>query len=93
MLNNWECIKRRYDKEYIGCSAEGYVSHILSDRLSSRPLGWSLIGADQMARLRVYDANGGDVYELMKRKKKETKKEQRLIELEKRIVKRKVNTK
>ncbi len=46
-----------------------------------------------MARLRVYDANGGDVYELMKRKKKETKKEQRLIELEKRIVKRKVNTK
>ena len=39
VLNNWESIERRYVKEYIGCSAEGHVSHILSARLSSRPLG------------------------------------------------------
>lgn len=69
ILNNWEGIKRGYEKEYIGCSAEGHISHILSSRLSSRPLGWSLTGADQMARLRVYNANGGDIYELMSKKK------------------------
>ena len=26
------------------CSAEGHVSHIYSDRMSSRPLGWSRTG-------------------------------------------------
>ena len=71
ILNNWEGIKRRYEKEYQGCSAEGHISHVLSSRLSSRPLGWSLKGADQMARLRVYDANDGDLYKLMSERKKE----------------------
>lgn len=74
ILKNWEGIVKRYDDEYIGCSAEGHVSHILSDRLSSRPLGWCLLGADQMARLRVYNANGGDIYKLMEQKKKERRK-------------------
>lgn len=92
ILNNWEGIKRRYEKEYIGCSAEGHISHILSSRLSSRPLGWSLTGADQMARLRVYNANGGDIYELMSKKKKEKVKEERIIELEKRLIKKKIRS-
>lgn len=87
ILRNWEGIVRRYDDDYIGCSAEGHVSHILSARLSSRPLGWSIEGADQMARLRVYKTNGGDIYRLMKNKKSESKKEARIIELDKRVVK------
>ena len=92
ILNHWEGIQRGYDKEYIGCSAEGHISHILSSRLSSRPLGWSLIGADQMARLRVYNANGGDIYDLMSERKKERAKEERIIELESRIVKKKIKS-
>lgn len=88
---NWEGIIRRYDEEYIGCSAEGHVSHILSARLSSRPMGWSQIGADQMARLRVYKANGGEIYELLRSNKKETRKEKRIIELDKKIVKNKLD--
>lgn len=92
ILNHWEGILRGYEKEYIGCSAEGHISHILSSRLSSRPLGWSLIGADQMARLRVYDANGGDIYELMSKRKKEKSKEERIIKLENRTVKKKLKT-
>jgi len=28
-----------YNEDYIGCSAEAHVSHLLSDELSSRPLG------------------------------------------------------
>lgn len=66
ILNHWEAIQRQYEPDYIGCSAEGHVSHILSARLSSRPLGWSKVGADQMARLRVYRENGGNLYDLMK---------------------------
>lgn len=90
--NNWEGIERRYDEDYIGCSAEGHISHILSSRLSSRPLGWSLTGADQMARLRVYRANGGNIYELMSQKKEEEKKEKRIFKLDQRVLKRKLKT-
>ena len=45
-----------YHNELItGCSAEGHVSHILSERLSSRPMGWSQTGADRMSKLRCYE--------------------------------------
>ncbi|SEQ43757.1 UPF0236 family transposase-like protein, partial [Butyrivibrio sp. TB] len=54
-----------------GCSAEGHVSHILSDRMSSRPHGWSRIGADKMCRLRAYYKNGGDMLELVRYQKEE----------------------
>lgn len=60
--NNWEGIINRYNEDYIGCSAEGHVSHILADRLSSRPKGWSETGVDQMSRLRAFKANGGNIY-------------------------------
>ena len=53
------------------CSAEGHVSHIYSDRMSSRPLGWSRTGADKMARLRIYRQNKKDILELVRYQKKE----------------------
>ncbi|MBO8132237.1 MAG: ISLre2 family transposase, partial [Candidatus Marinimicrobia bacterium] len=50
ILKNWAGIEAYMkDKDAIGCSAEGHVSHVLADRLSSRPRGWSKIGADQMS--------------------------------------------
>ena len=42
------------------CAAEGHVSHILSARMSSRPMAWSKDGARRIARLRAYYFNGGD---------------------------------
>ena len=41
LLRNFKYIKNGiYYKNYLcGCSAEGHVSHILSGRLSSRPMG------------------------------------------------------
>lgn len=47
------------------CAAEGHVSHVLSARLSSRPMGWSLFGADKMAKLRAYYFSGGDFSRLV----------------------------
>ena len=42
------------------------MSHVFSARMSSRPMGWSLRGADRMSRLRIYVKNGGDLFELAK---------------------------
>lgn len=58
--NQWRGIRarRKYEHLLVGCSAEGHVSHVLSARLSSRPMGWSYLGANQMAHLRVHRENG-----------------------------------
>lgn len=71
--SNWIGIKNAQDELAIGCSAEGHISHILSDRLSSRPLGWCIKGVDDMARLRVFRANGGKIFDVLKEQKSATK--------------------
>ena len=58
LLNNWQRIRNSFREGIPGCSAEGHVSHILSERLSSRPCGWSRQNAEHIAQLRVMQANG-----------------------------------
>ena len=88
--NNWNGIKNYIeDKDAIGCSAEGHISHVLADRLSSRPMGWSKLGANQMSKLRAFKFNGGDkrkLEELFLNKQKKLKKENKLVEIESKIV-------
>lgn len=60
VLGNWSAVRRTLRNKLVnGCSAESHVSHVLSDRLSSRPMGWSQTGADRMSKLRCYDRNNG----------------------------------
>jgi peroxiredoxin len=60
VLENWAAIRRTLRNKLVnGCSAESHVSHVLSDRMSSRPMGWSQIGADRMSKLRCYERNYG----------------------------------
>lgn len=60
LKNNWEGIERAFhDKNAQGCSAEGHVSHVYSERMSSRPMGWSETGADRMCRLRCHMQTSG----------------------------------
>jgi len=74
--NQWAGIEI-YDtdsKNIIGCSAEGHISHVFADRMSSRPRTWSEDGIDKMSRLRSFTANNGNVYEeLIKSKKENTR--------------------
>ena len=57
---NWEYIQRAFhDKHVFGCSAEGHVSSVYSERMSSRPMGWSETGTDRMCRLRCFIRNYG----------------------------------
>jgi hypothetical protein len=58
LLSHWDQITAGHALDAPGCSAEGHISHVLSARLSSRPMGWSIAGLNQMAALRVMDANG-----------------------------------
>lgn len=61
--NNWEGIAAQLKHPEVGCSAEGHVSHILSARMSSRPMAWSSSGAESMAQMRAVRASGGSVKE------------------------------
>lgn len=72
LLSNWTGAKLRLsnNKGVIGSSTEGHVSHVLSNRMSSRPMGWSKKGASNVAQLCVYDKNGGDMLELVRYQKR-----------------------
>lgn len=76
ILSNWSAAKTRlrYKEHIVGSSTEGHVSHVLSSRMSSRPMGWSKTGAKNMVRLRAYDLNGGDMLELVRYQKQEIPK-------------------
>ena len=73
ILGNWAGIMQwvKDKNEEVQCSAEGHISHVFADRMSSRPLGWSRIGADKMSRLRIYEKNGGNMLDLVRYQKKE----------------------
>ena len=63
-------IRMIQNEEILGCSAEGHISHILSNRLSSRPMGWSIKGCDKISKLIVYYHNGGEIKKLFTRERK-----------------------
>ena len=75
ILGNWSgiMISMKSKDTNVRCSAEGHVSHVYADRMSSRPLGWCRVGADKMSRLRIYRYNQGDMLELVRFQKKELK--------------------
>jgi len=71
ILGNWDAIQRRHEEGFIECSAESHVSHVLSHRLSSRPLSWSKKGSENIAKLRVYTRNGGSIRRLLNHQEKQ----------------------
>lgn len=79
IINNWKgiIIYNTRGHEIAGCSAEGHVSHLLSSRMSSRPLGWTKKGADKIARLRAFAWNGGNIYDLLMYRKYKDEQEEK----------------
>ena len=63
------CLRLNENEEILGCSAEGHISHILSNRLSSRPMGWSIKGCNKISKLIAYHYNGGSIAKLLARKR------------------------
>ena len=73
ILSHWPGIMNgvRNRSDNIQCSAEGHVSHVYSDRMSSRPLGWCKVGADKMSQLRVYKKNRESMLDLVRYQKED----------------------
>ena len=61
LMNNWDEIVNRSALDVPGSCTEGLVSHVLSERLSRDPMGWSEEGLGKLAKLRVYVKNGGEI--------------------------------
>ena len=72
ILNNKEGITNLYRNkdDWYGCSAEGHISHIYSDRMSSRPMGWSERNVDNMSKLRIAKENEESIENIIKNNKK-----------------------
>lgn len=72
---NWKGIRRRIKREegVIGSSTESHISHVLSARMSSRPMGWSREGAEKLSKLRIYWKNGREIGYLIRGEVEEEK--------------------
>ncbi len=72
ILNNVEGIKNLYKnkKKLHGCSAEGHISHIYSDRMSSRPMGWKTENINNMSKLRLMREDKVDIKQILKKQNK-----------------------
>ena len=75
---NWKGIRKRIKKEegVMGSNTENHISHVLSARMSSRPMGWSKEGADKVSQLRIYWKNSGEINEQLHGQMEEDKKEE-----------------
>ena len=61
IINNWEGIVNRYTLDIPGSCTEGQVSHVLSERFSRNPMGWSKEVLGKLSVLRVHKKNGNKI--------------------------------
>ena len=89
VMNQWSGIEiYERDRDYLkGCSAEGHISHVYADRMSSRPRTWCDDGIDKMSRLRTFVSNGGNIYEELIKRKKVNKRLKKYDKIVKRNIK------
>lgn len=74
LLGNWEEIRRRVAENALpGSCTEGLISHVLSERFSRDPLGWSEAALGKLVMARIYLKNGGKLRKEHFRKKSEDK--------------------
>ncbi len=59
LFNHWEEIVRRKQGGLPGSCTEGQVSHLLSERFSRNPMGWSKRGLGKLSAAGIYVKNGG----------------------------------
>lgn len=61
LMGNWESIVKRRTLDIAGSCTEAQVSHILSERFSRDPAGWSEEGLGKLVKVRIYLKNGGRI--------------------------------
>ena len=81
---SWEQIRRRVKGGIPGSCTEAQVSHVLSERFSRDPLGWSETVLGKLTGVRVYIRNGGEITK--NDLKAETKEQERYSEYAERYI-------
>jgi hypothetical protein len=61
ILNHWHAIQNAKSPGSIGSCTEAMVSHVLSERFSRSPMGWSDAGLSKMAMIRMFILNGDKI--------------------------------
>jgi hypothetical protein len=61
ILKHWDAIQNANIPESIGSCTEAMVSHVLSERFSRNPMGWSKTGLSKMSMIRMFVLNGEKV--------------------------------
>lgn len=61
LLSNWEACVNTFKEGMGGSCTEGMVSHVLSERFSRNPMGWSEAGLGKLSMLRIYLKNRGEI--------------------------------
>ena len=61
ILKHWKAIQNSELAGSIGSCTEAMVSHVLSERFSRNPMGWSKAGLSKMAMIRMFVLNGDKV--------------------------------
>ncbi len=86
--NNYKGIKiwQEIGPEASSICAEGLVSHILSSRLSARPMAWRETGLEAVSQLRAYTYNNGKLKAQDFRRPEQDRKELRLTRQTKKTV-------
>lgn len=72
ILNNQKGITNyyKYREMLHGCSAEGHVSHVYSERMSSRPMGWKSENVNNMSKLRLLKEDKISVKTILEKQEK-----------------------
>lgn len=84
LFGHWEEIRNLVTLDIPGSCTEGQVSHVLSERFSRNPMGWSKAGLGKLSKLRVYRCNGG---KLSGKDMKPKKRQERYSEYAERYIK------
>lgn len=58
LLNQWVPIRNYVTLDIPGSCTEGQISHVLSERFSRNPMGWSRKGLVKLSKIRVLKLNG-----------------------------------
>ena len=66
LQSNWDALVCRYKGGLPGSCTEGQISHVLSERFSRNPMGWSAEALGKLSKARIYKLNGGDRSEVIK---------------------------
>lgn len=61
IFSNWDAAINSLREGMTGSCTEGQVSHVLSERFSRNPMGWSVKGVGKLSKLRVFCKNGGEI--------------------------------